>query len=1467
MLTIVNFGPSKRAITGAVTAALNEQLDTKVNIGALEIGLFNRILLRDVTLLDKRGETLLQAHRMTAKIELRSLFRHRLAIRTISLLDARIDLYQQQEGGPTNIQFLIDAFSSKDKKKPSTLDLRINSLILRRVAVSYHARYRERTPRLFNPAHIDLSDIDASISLKYITPDSLRLRVRRLAFKEGSGVTLKNLTFKLIANRREASVEDFLLELPHSYIHQEKLQAAYDATNGWNRLWPTLQLRGKANKAHIAATDLLPFLNHPRKEKLQLTAEISTQFTFTPAEVQLRDIRVRELEQGLSLRADATLRKADKSITNIALTLRALEARPQLTGHMLDIFAPNDTLARCMGTRLGTIKADGSMIYRLHGPREANINCLTEIGKISAEACWKGEEVKSRFALTSVNPARLFARPDLPTLITISGNARIGLHEQKLASVAGDFDILRLLYRQHLYQDIALSGSYREGCIEARLRSGNPEAKGTADVRLQMAGRKPSLILAQLNLQHFAPAKLGISTPYGPATFSGRADVSLHGLASQQPRGHLTLSDIALVGNPRGDFRLTRLEANLEDSPAGGNLRLRSDFLDADLNGPLSPKVLMENLQSITARCLPGLLPKAKTSNKADGRKWNVNLTLRPTDAFERLLGKRVTLKSPFRLHGTLDGGSGRTALSGFVEGIAVGSQQLGHSSLFLEGQGTDYHCLVQTHKEIRGYRFSLVADLLANDGNLRTDIGWGSAGEKNYNGNVRTLTRFNSDADGVNFDMTIDPTQFHLADSVWQIASGRLSLHRRTLAFNNVSLSHADQLLSIDGRIAPGQNDSIVASFRRIDIDYILGLVNFDAVSFGGKATGQATLTKADEHPQLHARLEVPDFTFNDGQMGHARINGSWSKRDNRIVLDADMCLQKTLEKPESRTQVKGFVDLAQKGLELNIDADHTNLRLLRRYMDGIFADFEGDATGFVKIYGPFKKLDFEGDMKANAEARIEATGVKYNVTDGDVTLRSGLFGFSNFNISDGRGGRGRAQGELRHTHLKHLRYDFNVEAERLLCYDQPQSPDLPFYSTTTGTGKVHLQGLPGRFMADISLRPDAPTTLVYNLGTPGTISTSDSMIRFHEKKEPAEPIGEELVKEEIQKPVREEQTTDIVLNLYIDTNPHAEVKILTDPRSGDAITVYGSGPIRAVFHNKGSFEMYGTYRLQRGTYKLSLQDVIRKDLTLREGSTITFAGDPLQANLNLKAAYTLNSVSLSDLNYGAGFGGKTVRVDCLLNIGGKAAAPQVNFDLDLHNISSDEKQMVRQLIATEEDMNRQVIYLLGIGRFYTANTQNSVSQTTSQQQSAAAMRSFLSSTLTGQLNTAISSAMGNQSNWSFGTNVAPGTLGWSDIEVDGLLQGRLFNDRLLINGNFGYRDRPTYTSNFVGDFDIRYLLTPKGNISLKAYSETTDRYFTKSSLTTQGVGITMQRDFNNLHELFQVKRKSKKKATKRGK
>jgi hypothetical protein len=131
--------------------------------------------------------------------------------------------------------------------------------------------------------------------------------------------------------------------------------------------------------------------------------------------------------------------------------------------------------------------------------------------------------------------------------------------------------------------------------------------------------------------------------------------------------------------------------------------------------------------------------------------------------------------------------------------------------------------------------------------------------------------------------------------------------------------------------------------------------------------------------------------------------------------------------------------------------------------------------------------------------------------------------------------------------------------------------------------------------------------------------------------------------------------------------------------------------------------------------------------------------------------------------------------------------------------------------------------------------------------------MQSLLSGTISSQINSLLKNVV-NNNNWNFGANISTGDEGWNNAEYEGLISGRLLNNRLLINGQFGYRDRTTTTAtpSFIGDFDVQYLLTPSGSLAVKMYNQTNDRYFTRSSLNTQGLGFILKKDFTNLSDLF---------------
>ena len=111
---------------------------------------------------------------------------------------------------------------------------------------------------------------------------------------------------------------------------------------------------------------------------------------------------------------------------------------------------------------------------------------------------------------------------------------------------------------------------------------------------------------------------------------------------------------------------------------------------------------------------------------------------------------------------------------------------------------------------------------------------------------------------------------------------------------------------------------------------------------------------------------------------------------------------------------------------------------------------------------------------------------------------------------------------------------------------------------------------------------------------------------------------------------------------------------------------------------------------------------------------------------------------------------------------------------------------------------------------------------------------------------------------NWSIAPAIRSDRSDFSNVEVDVALSSHLLNNRLLLNGNLGYRDKSMNNNSFIGDFDIRYLLNRSGSIQLKAYNRYNDQnYYLKSALTTQGIGLVFKRDFDNIFSFLRRKKK----------
>ena len=249
-LSILLHIPSVQAYTGAYVAKiLRKTFGTEITIRNINLGFLNRVIIDD--------------------------FKGNISISSAQIFGLRAKLYKKDKYSQPNFQFVIDSLSS-DKKEESELDLRINSFIIRNGSIQYDQWDMPNTSNKLSPYHIHVSDISSHIIIRHITNDMANAIVKKLSFKEQSGLNIGKLTFSALVTPQKASVKNFRLCLPHSTIYSDSITATY-RTDGGSIVGNTIKGKGNIIGNNITLSDfafIVPELND-LSNKLNLVADFS----------------------------------------------------------------------------------------------------------------------------------------------------------------------------------------------------------------------------------------------------------------------------------------------------------------------------------------------------------------------------------------------------------------------------------------------------------------------------------------------------------------------------------------------------------------------------------------------------------------------------------------------------------------------------------------------------------------------------------------------------------------------------------------------------------------------------------------------------------------------------------------------------------------------------------------------------------------------------------------------------------------------------------------------------------------------------------------------------------------------------------------------------------------------------------------------------------------------------------------
>lgn len=1463
-------------LAGWTADVLSKQLKSKVEIGSINIGLLNRVIINDVVIYEPSGKQMASIARVSANVSPSQLLAGKISIGTAQLFGVKAQLYKETPESTPNYQFIVDAFKNENEE-PAEIDLSIGSLLVRHADISYDILSEEHKEHGIDFNHLYMKNGGMNFVLRCLTNDSVNVSIRHFhAVEQNSGFVIKNAQMSLVGNRSSATLSGFELSLPHSELSVDSIAVGYENWEDKKQFTFT----STPVSGHIAPCDLQAL----QPNLADLTTPVLFSITALGDEKDISVVLASHSEDNaMRLNAEGRLLDIlDKDKRHFRADVKTLQIRDSYMNGWIDALVPKLSENNIIAT-LRDIDYSGTVERTSDGTLYSDGTLSTSIGDAEYDIAFYPDKLLSgTIEGDSINLGVLLNDEAFGTAsFSMDVAANLG-DKAKIPEGKVVGEIYNVNYNGYNYRNIDIDATSASSQIEGEIAIDDDNVKMNALFAYSDAATKGIKMQAQLH--HLNLDRLNIAENSIGETLSLNADIDLLGTDFSHLFGYLSLSDIKLT-TPHEHFTMSNIDIKAEHLGEKQNLyTISSDIVNGRIEGNADIADLVASVTNQLATHLPAVV----RSSSAKACDFTYDFTITDAPIIHHFTDVDFAINSPVSVTGNIDSQQHQMVMQLIAPEVSYGGRDYNAVSVECYSTGDNMNVKASANSLQAGDVYSnipptntnlnVVADIHDNAivGNLNLDV----LGANNISLSLKPTVQLTDSLGSMKTIISLQRSEAVINDTTWTVAPSVISLYKNNIRCAGVKIANnnTNSSLIIDGRVSASPSDSIVAMLNNIEIKYLMSLVNFEKIRFTGKASGVITAKKllGNGIPDLKAHLQVADLSVQEGVLGDADIYAGWDKDVDGISVDGriiDLYQTPDALTGENRnvtgiTTVKGWVSPAKNDMKIDVNVLNTNASFLHGFLGGVFKEVAGNVTGAISIIGPMNNVNIVGDVVPDMNLRLRATNVPYHIEGDTIHLRPYLFDFPNISLYDRFGHRSILTGKVTHRNMKNFAYSFDADLHEMLVYDEKQFNSDKFLATIFADGSFSVNGRDGHpLYLNANVTPTQGSVFAYDAATPDAI-TGNTFIEFRDRdsliamtaQAPAPLVSSADAPNDslaIVNEAKKNYKSDIFVNFDINLTPACEVKLRMNNAEDGYIRTFGEAKLSAQWYNKGSFQLFGKYNIDTGFYRLYLQDIIFRDLALQPGSSVEFNGNPFNANIHLICHHTISSVPLSDLTSTTAFSqNNKVKVVCILDITGNLNNMAFKFGMDMPTVSEESKQLVNSLINSEEEMNTQMIYLLGFGRFYPSEYARANGNNSNQ-----AVNSLLSSTLSGQFNQMLSNIIGTGSNWNFGSSLTTGEQGWEDLDIEGNLSGRLLDERLLIDGNFGYRDNAlTQRANFIGDFEVKWRTTPTGNLYIRAYNQTNDRYFTKATINTQGIGLSWQHDFELIRQRMRRKEERQK-------
>ena len=1290
--------------------------------------------------------------------------------------------------------------------------VRVGSIALNDNSLEYGTLHH-RPAAGFDPAFIVLSPLDLSVDSIYNRGADIALRIRRLAFTERSGLSVRNAAGAFAMDSTGISLSGFELATPLSGIRAEAHAGA-----GIMRMAPdtplTADLSASLNTEEIKLLypQLIPAALNDRIVRIKLSAAGT-----------LGDIK----KAGLDISSPGHIDLAVNGTAKNLLAPKRLEAAARFEGEFRDMaflleLLPDTVLRRRVTiperlTLRGAADADRGL-YSLASTLTADGGQLTLNGRIEPEKQIYDAEVRcDSLPLNRFLPADSLGALDFT--LTAGGTGFDPLLPQTRGSVR--MQIGRAEYRSHDFGGIELDADLENQHLSGRFYDRDEALRLLLSVSGTLTEREQRIGVSG-NVFDFDLADMGITPEQIGGSFALDADASASDAGGMAAR--LTLDSIVIRSKNRTD-RIRRTNVTFGTDTAATRAGLTSGDLTLSFAAP-------EPLDSLTAAASrsAGVLAQQIRSQHVD---MDSLKTVLPDFGLRVSAGRDNILSSFLRTKriafSNLD--IAGTNCDSLPVSLRMRVEKLAYGSIVLD---TLTASAVQN-----GSRLEYALRVANAPGNLDNIALAGVYGHVVRNtGAVNFYQKNRAGREGFRFGVdaawndsliraSVTPLAPVFGSEPWTVNPGNYLVYRFDGNLSaDLDMTHGDQRFAIHTVPETDSLRGIRLDIAGLNIGGALAMLP-SAPPVGGVLGAAVTLNTGADSLAVRGDVSVAGLSydkqrFGDVGLGVRYAQGREQQADVRLTLDGADVL----------TARGNYCKERESPLDLTASIPGFPLQRADVFLPADMLRLSGILSGKLHAGGTPQRLQLNGGLQfAQTEVRVPMIGTSFRLSSDTIRIDDSRVLFDDFAVTAPNKSPLTIGGYVDLTDFGRITADIALRASDFQFVNVARKEGTAVY------GKAYL---------DLDATAKGPLDELVVRGSVALLKNTDINYVMQDspmdvKERPQNIVTFVSFRDMDNQSFAEATPTvqiggmDILLNVDINDDVQAAVDLSAD--GSNRIDLQGGGNLTFTMNPLGDVSLSGKYVLSGGTVRYNPPVISQKIFKITPDSYVDWVGNVADPAFNITAVETVRASVSAD-----GQDSRSVNFNISINIRNTLNDLEVSFGLS----APEDLTMQNQLNSlTAEQRANQAMNLLIYNTYTGPGTTAKVST-----------ENPLNSFIQKELN------QWAQNNLK-GVDLSFGIDSYGEDDPNGQrtdysyrLSKSLFSNRVraVIGGKFSTDADPSQNlkENLIDDISLEYMLTKRDNMYLKVFRHTGYESILEGEVIETGVGFVIRKKMLKITDLF---------------